>query len=544
MAETTLRFNNVKTVINNKNPKGVTSYQTKKFPTAYILYTTLAELPEALADNALIFTTDTAELFVGTGSGIQRLKLGTEADLNPRLYLKILEAKEIYKNKLEAEQDKTELQNLIQELKDSVYSKADIDNFITNDIDLDGVIDKLNLYTIEKVNQLLEQEASRADVYTQTQVNEKVDEAKQEASDAVAALKTEVAETYATVADAATKTELSDKEIEIKDFVADKYLNKEDAVAVYSTIEEVNNLKNSVYTSAYIDEKLAEVNEGINNNLTEINNIKASYVKQDTYDADKASLDNSIESLNSNLNTLDNDTYKKVDIDEKVSTINTELENLDSKKVNVETYNSEKSVLQNDIVTLDGNIRVLADAVYSKEAVDEKETALNSRINGLSQSVTAVNNKIDNNVTELNTAIQAAQAVADDAAPQAYVDQELDKKANSQDVYRKTEADTNINNKVNTAYDTISESIEAGLINQVTTTGLTSAQKVAAYIKAINNQKADKSEVINVDNKVDTLANKVTALENKDVYTKAEVDAAIETAIKNVISQIQEAINA
>ena len=166
MAEPTLKFNNVKTVMNNKNSKGATNYQSRKYPTAYILYTTLAELPDSLSDNALIFTTDTAELFVGTGSGIQRLKLGTEADLNPRLYLKILEAKEIYKNKLEAEQDKAELQNLIQELRDSVYSKADIDDFITKDIDLDGVIDKLNLYTVEKINELLEQEASRADVYT------------------------------------------------------------------------------------------------------------------------------------------------------------------------------------------------------------------------------------------------------------------------------------------------------------------------------------------------------------------------------------------
>ena len=544
MAEPTLKFNNVKTALNSRNSKGATNYQSKKYPTAYILYTTLAELPDSLSDNALIFTTDTAELFVGTGSGIQRLKLGTEADLNPRLYLKILEAKEIYKNKLEAEQDKAELQSLIQELKDSVYSKADIDDFITKDIDLDGVIDKLNLYTVEKINQLLEQEASRADVYTQTQVNEKVDEAKQEASDAVAALKAEVAETYATIADAATKTELSDKEVEIKDFVADKYLNKEDAAATYSTIEEVNNLKDSVYTSAYIDEKLAEVNEGINSNLTEINNIKISYVKQDAYDTDKASLDSSIENLNSNLNTLDSNTYKKSDIDKKISTINTELRNLDSKKVNVETYDSEKSVLQNDIVTLDGNIRVLADAVYSKEEVDEKEATLNSRINGLSQSVTAANNKIDNKVAELNTAIQAAQATADDAAPQAYVDQELDKKADSQDVYRKTEADTNLNNKANAIYDVISDNIEVGLNSDVSTTGLTSVQKVGAYIKAINAQKADKAELTSasdsINSSINALGQRVTALEEKEVYTKAEVDEAINTAIVNVLQQIRE----
>ena len=544
MAETTLRFNNVKTVINNKNPKGVTSYQTKKFPTAYILYTTLAELPEALADNALIFTTDTAELFVGTGSGIQRLKLGTEADLNPRLYLKILEAKEIYKNKLEAEQDKAELQNLIQELKDSVYSKADIDDFITKDIDLDGVIDKLNLYTIEKINELLEQEASRADVYTQTQVNEKVEEAKQEASDAVAALKTEVVETYATIVDAATKTELSDKETEIKDFVADKYLNKEDAAATYSTIEEVTNLRNSVYTTEYVDEKLAELNTGVNDNLNEINNIKESYLKKEAYDIDKTALDASIESLNSSLSALDDNTYNKDAIDEKISTINNSISDLDSKKVDAETYNTEKAVIQSDIVTIDGNMRTLADAVYSKDEIDEKDTALNSRINGLSQSVTAVNNKVDSKVTELNNDIQAAQSTADAAAPQAYVDQKLDEKADAQHVYTKNETDVSINNKVNAAYDVISENIETGLTNPIATTGLTSVQKVGAYIKAINNQKADKSEVTAVDNKVDTLANKVTALENKEVYTKAEVDAAIETAIQNVLNQIQEAINA
>lgn len=290
MAEPTLKFNNVKTVLNSKNSKGANTYQSKKYPTAYILYTTLAELPDSLSDNALIFTTDTAELFVGTGSGIQRLKLGTEADLNPRLYLKILEAKEIYKNKLEAEQDKAELQSLIHELKESVYSKKEIDDFITEDVDLNGVIDKLNLYTIEKVNELLEQEASRADVYTQSQVNEKVEEAKQEASDAVAALKTEVAETYATIADSATKTELSDKETEIKDFVANKYLSKEDAAATYSTITELNNF--------------------------------------DSQKADKAELTSASDSINSSINALasrvttleEKEVYTKAEVDEAINT--------------------------------------------------------------------------------------------------------------------------------------------------------------------------------------------------------------------------------
>lgn len=480
MAEPTLKFNNVKSVLNNKSSRGASNYQSKKYPTAYILYTTLAELPDSLADNALIFTTDTAELFVGTGSGIQRIKLGTEADLNPRLYLKILEAKEIYKNKIEAERDKSELQALIQELQDSVYSKAEIDDFITKDIDLDGIVDKLNLYTINKVNELLAEKAATVDVYTQSQVNDLVDTAKQEASDNLELAKVEIAETYATIADAATKTESADKETEIKNFVTENYLSKTSAASTYATIEQVNELGSNV------DSKFETVNESIANNASEIESIKTDYVKTNDYVSDKEALETSISNINSALTNFKDEVYKKnevfnkTEINDKVDALNSSINSLDEAKVNKDVYDEKLVIIDQNFNTIDENIRSLANRVYTKTEVDTK---VSGAVNDLKEELENKITRVSSDVSNMGTEITAVEALANSAVKE---------------------------NEMN-----------------------------AAIAEAIST-KADKTDLTSANSSIASLSQRVTNLEDKDVYTKAEVDAAIESAITAVIQQMRE----
>lgn len=497
MAEPTLKFNNVKSIL-NKNSKGTSTYQTKKYPSAYILYTTLAELPESLADNALIFTTDTAELFVGTGSGIQRIKLGTEADLNPRLYLKILEAKSIYQRKIDAETDKSDLNNAIvaakneltesiRQLEGSVYTKEEIDNLLMEDIDLDGIIDKVNSYTVKKINDLLAEKAASVDVYTQDQVNELIAKTKQEASDANDTLKAEVAETYATIIDAATKTELSDKEIEIKDlitekdvdvrsFVTDNYFNKETVTNTYATIEQVNEL------SSNVDNKFEATNESIANNTSEIDNVKANYVKTSSYTSDKELLEASIDNVDSALTSFKDEVYKKEDvfnkteINDKVSTLNSSIDSLKETKVNKDTYEETLGNIDNNFNDVQENIRLLANKVYTKGEVD---------------------NKVSNAVNSLET--------------------QLGEKTNT------------INNEVSG----IKEDVETLKSNAITEDIMTAAITTAVE------SKADKIDLTSANNSISYLGERVTTLENKEVYTKAEVDAAIESAIASALQQIR-----
>ena len=473
MAEPTLRFNNVKTVLNNKNSKGANAYQSKKYPTAYILYTTLAELPDSLSDNALIFTTDTAELFVGTGSGIQRIKLGTEADLNPRLFLKILEAKEIYERKVDAEKTKSDLKDLIEELKGSVYSKEEIDDFITKDIDFDGVIDKLNLYTINKVNDLLAEKAASVDVYTQTQTNDLIDAAKQEASDNLDTYKTEAAETYATIVNAATKTELSEKETEIKNFVVEDYLSKADASSTYATIEKVDNLESD------INSKIEAANTSIETNASEISNIKSSYVKADDYVSDKEDIKTSINEVKSDLTTFKTEVYKKDDVytkaevdsklTEKVDEINTSIYNLDSAKVDKSDYTEKLGIIDNNFATISTNF----ENTYTK---DETDAQINAKVNDAKDYFYKKAEAVDKTVNDMKSDLEAVEATANSAIKE----------------------------------------------NEMT-----------AAIETALQSKADKKDLTSV-------SQKVSALEEKEVYTKAEVDAAIETAITNVLQQMRE----
>lgn len=98
-----------------------------KYPAANLLYTDNANKPTSLSKNAMLYLTDTAEVFIGTGDGLRLIDV----------------TKDVRKG--------------LQDLADAVYTKDEIDNFIEQDIDLDGIIDRLNTYTSEKVDEFITQ---------------------------------------------------------------------------------------------------------------------------------------------------------------------------------------------------------------------------------------------------------------------------------------------------------------------------------------------------------------------------------------------------
>lgn len=114
--------------------------QAKQFPVAMLLYSDTPNLPDSLSQNAMLYTTDTGKVFIGTGDSIKMINV-TE-----------------------------DVEKKLEELKESVYSKQEIDDFIDKDINLDGIIDRLNTYTVERANELLGEKSAEI-----TQVHEEVD---------------------------------------------------------------------------------------------------------------------------------------------------------------------------------------------------------------------------------------------------------------------------------------------------------------------------------------------------------------------------------
>lgn len=387
MADPVIRFNQ-NTVTGKK--KTASSYQTKRYPEGVILYTTSAELPDSLSANALIFTTDTAELYVGTGTGIQKLKLGSEADLNPAIYLKIDSARATYQSKIQAEEKSNEIKGQIATLKESVYSKEDIDKFITEDVNLDGVVDKMNLYTVERINQLLEERAAAVDVYTRTQ------------TDAI----------FETKADVTAVEELSGK-----------HDNLETAVTELTAVVDTKAAAADIYVKFDIDTKLADINTQVAANgeaisslqntaavaddvnarfgavEADITTLKDSKAEQAAVEAKDQELAGSINTVSRNLEDFTVKVYEKADIDNKVQEINASVAVVDNKVT--ETANNIRS-----------EIAVVNDAVVENKAV----------VNGNVQAI--ANNKL---------AIE--QAVSDITSLQETVET----KANSADVYTKQE---------------------------------------------------------------------------------------------------------
>lgn len=114
--------------------------QVKKLPIAMLLYSDTPNMPDSLSQNAMMYTTDTGKVYIGTGEGIKMINV-TEG-----------------------------VEKKLEELRESVYSKQEIDDFIDKDINLDGIIDRLNTYTVERANELLGEKAAEI-----TQVHEEVD---------------------------------------------------------------------------------------------------------------------------------------------------------------------------------------------------------------------------------------------------------------------------------------------------------------------------------------------------------------------------------
>ena len=382
-----LRFNQ-NVITGRKGNKN--SYQTKRYPEGVILYTTSAELPDSLSANALVFTTDTAELYVGTGTGIQKLKLGSEEDLNPAIYLKIDSARATYQSKLQAEAKANEIKGQIATLKESVYSKEDIDKFITEDIDLDGVVDKMNLYTVERINQLLEERAAATDVYTRTQ------------ADAI----------FDTKADKTTVEELSSKHDTL-----------ETTVSNLSSVVDTKAAATDVYTKTEIDDTLTEVNSNVQantDNITALQNIAATASE-----------------VNAEFETVKND-----------------ITNLQDSKADQTVVEAKNLELESDINTVARNLEDFSVNVYDKTAVDSKFITVDSAVAAVDSKITETASNIRNEIAEVNSTVVSNQTAINDnvqaiagnkaAVEQAATDiialqEQVSNKINSADVYTKAE---------------------------------------------------------------------------------------------------------
>ena len=74
---TVLRFEDENTkAINKERVK-----QQRVIPVGTLLYTNSINLPSVLSQNTLLFTTDTRELYIGTGTGIARVNIGSDGEV-------------------------------------------------------------------------------------------------------------------------------------------------------------------------------------------------------------------------------------------------------------------------------------------------------------------------------------------------------------------------------------------------------------------------------------------------------------------------------
>lgn len=141
---TTLRFNDE----NGKPVVGTALKQQRVIPVGQLLYTDSHSLPTALSSNALLFTTDTRELYIGTGNGIKRVNLGNDGKIVDKTdYLTKDEAAQFYVQKENLDTDEVVTQKNLEE-----YFKPFADTLDDLVKESNFTLNSDNAYTKEEAN--------------------------------------------------------------------------------------------------------------------------------------------------------------------------------------------------------------------------------------------------------------------------------------------------------------------------------------------------------------------------------------------------------
>ena len=117
--------------------------QQRVIPVGTLLYTSSVNLPSVLSQNTLLFTTDTRELYIGTGTGIARVNIGSDGEvIDKGDYLTKVEAAQFYVQKeyLDPSSVITERQ-----MRDTIAPLSQQIRDLINENDLKA--DKENVYT-------------------------------------------------------------------------------------------------------------------------------------------------------------------------------------------------------------------------------------------------------------------------------------------------------------------------------------------------------------------------------------------------------------
>lgn len=336
MADVTLKFNR-----SSSNVRTQSSYSKKTYSTGTIYYTTKNELPERFPSNALIFTTDTAELYVGTDLGIQKLKLGSEEDLDPKIFLTIARARELYQTIDNAKNDKNSIEQQIAAVEDNTYSKTAINDFILKDANFDGVLDNIQAYTKERIDQLLGGKAEAADIYTKQEANEllraKADKAEYEAT--------------------------------------------RDTVNAIAPV--VSELQTDIITRA----KASNV------------------YSKDAVDATVADIDSKINKVKADLTQLSSVTAKTTDLNNAIETVNHTVEGLDISKATVSYVNEQDLVLDTNIKKVANDLETFATNVYNKTEVNGKIAEVNTAVTNTNNRITESVASITEDISAANRSI-------------------------------------------------------------------------------------------------------------------------------------------
>lgn len=155
---------------NSKSSNEVRLKRARVIPEATLLYTDSSNLPASLSQNTLLFTTDTRELYIGSGNGISRVNLGSDgAIIDKSDYLTKKQLAELYIQKVNLDPKSVitkqnigdyiqEVQNAIKALVNDNAYKADKEEIYTKQETNDRFID-IEKFALEQ-NKKVDKEVS------------------------------------------------------------------------------------------------------------------------------------------------------------------------------------------------------------------------------------------------------------------------------------------------------------------------------------------------------------------------------------------------
>ena len=318
------------------------------------------------------------------------------------------------------------------------------------------------------------------------------------------------------------ESDISDLKNSVNKCVKDIRELNESVTSLKSDVESINkNVSELLSCCEKVQSDIKKINDNIDNLTTSINSINE--LLNETI-SNVSDMGNNIEKITNRVNSIE------INIEELNSTTKDLSNKYNELLTNVDTIETDITGINSQITEINSKIASMQISINSISTISKSVDEINKSLNNINDTLSSLSNDVGNNKTNINTLFNEYNVVIESVKTlgtnleelknsvytKTETDSKLSTKANSADVYTKTQTYTQT--EVNNLLGKKANSADVYTKTETDTKLSTKANSADVYTKT------------EADTKLSTKAN------STDVYTKTQIDSILKPITNNVLA--------